>query len=116
MIAWKGHLHSHVYNTGQFTKYGIMIHMVCDSASGCICTIEIYDRRCRPMGNTVESLSQPSEGNGYSVKQDTYNNVQFTDAVLDQHITVCGNISQNHVLLLNLDEEPTKQKPQNVTF
>jgi hypothetical protein len=40
MLGWQGHLRVRVYNPGKITKYGILVRMVCESMSGCICNMQ----------------------------------------------------------------------------
>jgi len=42
MLGWRSHLQFRVSNPGKITKYGILVRMVCESSTGCICNLQIY--------------------------------------------------------------------------
>jgi hypothetical protein len=44
MLGWRGRLRFRLYNASTITKYGILIRMVCESKSGYICNMHIYNR------------------------------------------------------------------------
>jgi hypothetical protein len=69
MLGWQGRLHFHVSNPGKITKYGILVRLVCESMSGCICNMQIYDGKCGPVTETVSLLLEPYEGKGYHLYQ-----------------------------------------------
>jgi hypothetical protein len=69
MLGWWGRLRFRMYNAGKI-KYGILVRMVCESMSGCICNMQIYDGKCRPLTETVSLLLEPYEGKGYYLYQD----------------------------------------------
>jgi hypothetical protein len=58
ILIWRGHLRFRVYNPGKITKYGILVRIVCESKSGYICNMHIYDGKCGPLTETV-SLLEP---------------------------------------------------------
>jgi hypothetical protein len=74
MLGWRGRLRFRVYNPGKITKYGILVQLVCESMSGYICNIQIYDGKCGPLTETVSLLLEPYEGKGYHLYQDNYYN------------------------------------------
>jgi hypothetical protein len=87
MLGWRGHLRFRVYNPGKITKYGILVRMVCESMSGYICNLQIYDGKCRPLTETVSLLLEPYEGKGYNLYQDNYyNNVRLAEELLQKSI------------------------------
>jgi hypothetical protein len=55
MIPWQGCLKFRMYNPAKITKYGVLVRMVCEAASGYICNMEIYAAEGK-MENTVLSL------------------------------------------------------------
>ena len=63
-----------MYNLGKITKYGILVQMVCESSTGYICNLHIYDGKCGPLTETVGFLLKPYEGKGYHLYQDNYYN------------------------------------------
>jgi hypothetical protein len=77
MLGWWGHLRFHVYNPGKITKCGILVRMVCESMSGYICNMQIYDGKCGPLTETVSLLLEPYEGKVYHLYQDNYYNSVF---------------------------------------
>jgi hypothetical protein len=74
MLVWRGHLRFCVYNPGKITKYGILVWMVCESMSGCICNVQIYDGKGRPLTETIGLLLEPYEGKCYHLYEDNYYN------------------------------------------
>jgi len=53
MLGWRGCLRFRVYNPGKITKYGILVQMVCESSTGYICNLQIYDGKCGPLKRWV---------------------------------------------------------------
>jgi hypothetical protein len=49
MLGWGGRLRFHVYIRSKITKYGILVRLVCESMSGSICNMQIYDGKCGPL-------------------------------------------------------------------
>ena len=117
MLAWRGRLRFRVYNPGKITKYGILVQMVCESSTGYICNLQIYDGKCGPLTKTVGFLLEPYEGKGYHLYQDNYyNSVYQTNELLQKSIRVCGTIRVNRGLLKDMIEEAKKLKKGAVTF
>jgi hypothetical protein len=87
MLGWRGRLRFDIYNPGKITKYGILVWMVCESKSGYICSMHIYDGKCGPLTETVSLLLEPYKGKGYHVHQDNcYNNVHLAEEPLQKSI------------------------------
>jgi hypothetical protein len=117
MLCWRGHLHFHVYNLGKITKYGILVRMVCESMSGYICNMQIYDGKCGPLTETVGILLEPYEEKGYHLYQDNYfNSVRLAEELLQKSIRVCGTIRVNRGLPKDMIEEAKRLKKGEVTF
>ena len=94
MLGWRGRLRFRVYNPSKITKYGILVQMVCESSTGYICNLQIYDGKCGPLTETVSFLLQPYEGKVYDLYKDNYyNSVRQTNELLQKLIRVCGTIS-----------------------
>ena len=74
MLRWWGRLRFHIYNVSKITKYDILVRIVCESLTGYICNLQIYDGKCRPLTETVGFLLEPYEGKGYHLYQDNYYN------------------------------------------
>jgi len=109
MLGWRGHLQFRVYNPGKITKYGILLQMVCESSTGCVCNLQIYDGKCGPLSETVDFLLEPYEGKGYHLYQDIYySSVHQTNELLQKLIRVCGIIRVNHRLPKDMIEEAKK--------
>lgn len=62
MPKWQGHLCFHVYNPVRLVKYGIMIQLVCKSASGYMCTMQIYGGISVPLQDSAVNLLKSYEG------------------------------------------------------
>jgi hypothetical protein len=71
-LSWRGHLRCTVYNPGKMTKYGILVCMACESDSGYICKLMIYDAAGMTLQNTVLELLSLYLGHGYKVYMDKY--------------------------------------------
>jgi hypothetical protein len=69
MLAWQRCLHFLVYNAGKMTMYWLMLHMVCESATGYICIMQIYDGKYGALADRVGFLLLPLDGKGYHVYQ-----------------------------------------------
>jgi hypothetical protein len=117
MLGWWGHLHFRVYNPGKITKYGILVRMVCESMSGNICNMQIYDGKSRPLNETVGLLLELYEGKGYHLYQDNYYNIVcLAEELLQKSIRVSGTIRVNRGLPKDMIEEAKKLKKGEVTF
>ena len=117
MLVWRGRSRFHVYNPGKITKYGILVQMVCESSTGYICNLQIYDHKCGPLTETVGFLLEPYEGKGYHLYQNNYySSVHQTNELLQKLIRVCGTIRVNRGLPKDMTEEAKKLKKGEVTF
>ena len=95
-----------VYNPSQIPKYGILVRMVCESATGYICNLRINDGKCGSLTESVGFLLEPYEGKGYHLYQDSYyNSVHQTNELLQKLTRVCGTITVNRGLPKDLIEE-----------
>jgi len=56
MMPWLGHLKFRTYNLGKVTKYGVLVRMVCEAVSSCICNMEIYSAEGKKLEDTTISL------------------------------------------------------------
>jgi len=74
-LGWRGRLRFPVYNPGKITKNGILVRIVCESSTGYICNLQIYDGKCGPLTETAGFLLEPYEGTGYNLYQDNYYNI-----------------------------------------
>jgi hypothetical protein len=87
MLGWGGRLRFRIYNPCKITKYGILVRMVCESMSGYICNMQIYDGKCGALTETVSLLLEPYEGKGYHLYQDNYyNSVHLAEKLLQKSI------------------------------
>jgi len=84
MLGWQGRLRFCVYNPSKITKYGTLVRMVCESSTGYICNLQIYDGKCGPLTETVGFLLKPYEGKGYHLHQDSYYNSVQTNELLQK--------------------------------
>jgi hypothetical protein len=74
-LAWTGRPTFRVYNPGKIqenTKYGILVHMVCEPDSGHICKLMIYNTAGITLQNTVPVPLSSYLGQGYKVYMDNY--------------------------------------------
>ena len=84
MLGWQVCLRFCMYNPSKITKYGILVWMVCESSTGYICNLQIYDGKCGPLTETVGFLLEPYEGKGYHLYQDNYYNSVHQTNVLQK--------------------------------
>jgi hypothetical protein len=103
ILAWRGRLCFRCYNPGKLRK-NIIIRMVCDSVTVCICNVEIYCKQYRSLENNVQGLLQPFAGVGHIVVAITSCSVGFNPQTLKN--TKCSKISLlvkvRHSLFLNI--------------
>jgi len=117
MLGWRGRLRFRVYNPSKITKYDILVRMVCESSTGYICNLQIYDGKCGPLTETVGFLLEAYEGKGYHLYQSNYyNSVHQTNELLQKLIGVCETIRVNRGLPKDMTEEAKKLKKDEVTF
>jgi len=109
MLGWRGHLRFHVYNPGKITKYSILVWMVCESSTGYICNLQIYDGKCGPLTEMVGFLLESYEGKGYHLYQDNYyNSVHQTNELLHHrhHHVMSRKARVEHLHLLQQNVPP----------
>ena len=53
MLGWRGRLRFRMYNPGKITNYGVLVRMDCESSTGYICNLQIYDGKCGPLKRWV---------------------------------------------------------------
>jgi len=80
MLGWRDRLRFRVYNQSKITKHGILVRMVCESSTGYICNLQIYDGKCETLTETVSFLLELYEGKDYHLYQyNYYNSVHHTN-------------------------------------
>jgi len=88
-----------VYNPSKISKYGILVRTFCESSTGYICNLQIYDGKCGPLTEKVGFLLEPYEGKVYQLYQDSYySSVHQMNELLQKLIRVCGTIRVNRGL------------------
>jgi hypothetical protein len=73
-----------------------MIRMVCDSATGYICNLEIYCGQSGSLKNTVQGLLQPFAGVGRIVYMDNFYNSVKLFLLQGKKFGVVGTMRKNH--------------------
>lgn len=117
MLAWRGRLRFRVYNPSKIIKYGIMVRLLCESSTGYICTMQIYDGNCRTIHSTVTELLQPYENKGYHVYMDNfYNSVRLTQYLQNKNFGVVGTMRQNRGMPKTLVNISKSLKTGEMTF
>jgi hypothetical protein len=58
MIPWRGRLAFRTYNTGEKTKYELLVRMVCEAVSDYICDMEIYAAEGKKLQDSVITVRQ----------------------------------------------------------
>jgi len=80
--------------------------MVCESSTGYICNVQIYDGKCGPLTETVGFLLELYEGKGYHLYQDNYyNTVHQKNELLWKLIRASGTIRVKRELLKDMIEK-----------
>jgi hypothetical protein len=117
MLAWRGRLCFRVYNPGKLTKYGIIIRMVCDTATGYICNLEINCGQSGSLQNTVHGLLQPFAGVGHIVYMDNfYNSVKLTQILQIKNFGVVGTMRKNRGIPKRMTHVAEKLKRGEMTY
>jgi hypothetical protein len=94
-----------------------MVRMVCDSTTGYICKLTIYDASGMTLQDTVFELPDPYLGQGYSVCMDNYyNSVHLAKQLYEHNTVVCGTIRQNTGVLNDLRDHQKTLKRGEMTF
>ena len=62
ILGWQGRLQFCVYSPCKITKYLILVRMVCESSTGYICALQIYDGKCGPLTERWVSYSSLMKG------------------------------------------------------
>ena len=98
MLGRRGRLRFRVYNPSKIIKYGILVQMVCESSTGYICNLQIYDGKCGPL-TEMGFLLELYEGKGYHLYRHIYcSSVHQRNELLQKLIRVCGTIRVNREL------------------
>ncbi|XP_015437541.1 PREDICTED: piggyBac transposable element-derived protein 4-like [Dufourea novaeangliae] len=93
MIPCRGRLMFKTYNLSKITKYGILIGMLCDSASGYISSFTLYCGVGQSLNTTIMELLRRSFGKWHHLYMDNlYNSVALAKELLLKQIRVCGTI------------------------
>lgn len=117
MLAWRGRLRFRVYNPGKIVKYGIMVRMVCESSSGYICKLLIYDGSGMKLDETVLHLLQPYLHKGYQVYMDNYyNSMKLSKDLHAKQTSTCGTIRQNRGLPKEFKQQSSSLQRGEMTF
>jgi hypothetical protein len=72
MIPLWGCLKFRKYNPGKITKYGVLVRMMCEAASGYICNMEIYSAEGKKLKDTVLSLLDRNFDQNHHISQDNF--------------------------------------------
>jgi hypothetical protein len=56
-----------MHNPGKLTKYGILVHVVTESTSGYIASLEIYSGEGKKLQETIVSVLEPYVDQNYHV-------------------------------------------------
>jgi hypothetical protein len=54
-VPWCGHLKFRTCSPGKITRYEVLVRMVCEAISGCICKMMIYVAKGQKLEDTVLS-------------------------------------------------------------
>lgn len=99
MIPWRGRLNFKTYNPSKITKYGILIRMLCDSATGYISCFKLYCGVGQSLNTTIMELLRRSFGKWHHLYMDNlYNSVALAKELLLKQIRVCGTIRRDRGL------------------
>ncbi|CAK9820225.1 PiggyBac transposable element-derived protein 4 [Anthophora quadrimaculata] len=110
VIPWRGRLFFRTYNPAKIVKYGILVRMLCEAASGYICNFKIYTGSGATLENTVLSILDPYVGFHHHTYMDNYyNSVHTAELLLQKNIRVCGTIRANRGVPKNLRDITLKE-------
>lgn len=94
-----------------------MVRMLCESTSGNICKLLIYDGSGMNLEGTIFHLLSPYLGLGYQVFMDNYyNSVKLSQKLYEQKTTTCGTIRVNRGFPADLKEQQKKLGKGEMTF
>ena len=92
MIPWYGHLKFRTYSPEKI-KYGVLVRMVCEAVSGCICNMEVYWAEGKNLEDTVFSFLDRNVGQNHHIYQDNFSNsVRLAQTLLDRNMKVCSTV------------------------
>ncbi|XP_043501577.1 piggyBac transposable element-derived protein 4-like [Polistes fuscatus] len=91
MIPWRGRLTFKTYNPSKITKYGILIRMLCDSATGYISSFKLYCGVGQSLKTTIMKLLRRSFGEWHHLyMENLYNSVALAKELLLKQVRICG--------------------------
>ena len=80
--------------------------MTCESSSGYICKLLVYDGSGMNLEGTILHLMSPYLGLGYQMYMENYyNSVKLSQNLYDQKITTCGILRVNRGFPADLKEQ-----------
>jgi hypothetical protein len=75
------------YNPGKLTKYGLLVRVVTESASGCTGDLEIYSAEGKKLQETLLRVLEPYLDQNYHVYQDNYyNTIKTVELLLSREV------------------------------
>jgi hypothetical protein len=84
MNPYWGRLKFLTYNPRKITKYGVLVRMVCEALSGCVCNMDIYAAEGKKLEDTVLSLLDRKLGQNHHICLDNfYDSVKEAETFLD---------------------------------
>ncbi|XP_043501574.1 uncharacterized protein LOC122523750 [Polistes fuscatus] len=99
MIPWRGRLTFKTYNPSKITKYGILIRMLCDSATGYISSFKLYCGVGQSLKTTIMKLLRRSFGEWHHLyMENLYNSVALAKEILLKQIQMSGTIRHDRGL------------------
>ncbi|PSN33508.1 PiggyBac transposable element-derived protein 4 [Blattella germanica] len=91
--------------------------MVCESDSGYICTLKMYDAGDISLRDTIFELLDPYLGHGYTVYLNNfYNSVALAKELLERNTIFCGPIRQNREVPRDFREQIEGLEREEMTF
>ncbi|XP_076761893.1 uncharacterized protein LOC143429924 [Xylocopa sonorina] len=91
--VWYGRLMLKTYNPSKIKKYGILIRMLCDSATGYISSFKLYCGIGQSLNITImELLRRPFRKWHHLYMYNLYNGVALAKELLLKQVRVCGTI------------------------
>jgi hypothetical protein len=54
MILWRDQLRFKTYYLGKLVKYRILVHILCETSTGCICNMGIYTAKGKKLEETLK--------------------------------------------------------------
>lgn len=98
------------------TRYCLLVEMVCESETGCICNMNIHTAEGKTQQETALSALGPHLGIWHHIYQDNCYNATLIAELLQNKTRLCGTIRESRGLSLNLEMKTSQMKNGDIFF